>query len=618
MQRVVSESSDYSYSIGNGASYRVFRDPVHDMIQFDELTCAFIDTPQFQRLRYLKQLGTSYFVFLGASHNRLEHSIGTAHLARRLVKRLKKAQPELGITHRDVKCVELAGLCHDLGHGPFSHVFDGHFIPAVKGPRADGTFWCHEEASEMMLDALVKENEIDIPEDWVRFIKDLIRGEPRLSIHHDPPEKRFLFEIVSNKRNGIDVDKWDYLARDCKMIGETCTLVASRLLDSARVIGDLIAYKWKDSQSVMEMFQSRYSLHKRIYNHSAAKGIEYMIVEALIAAEPVYQLSDAIEDPKKYLHITDSILEEIERKIDDPRLEKSQRILRNLRKRLIPCRVEEKCLPSDYVHLNLWKEKLTPEAVAQASAEIIKENQEAEAQILATVIEDIEDEEMTAKDDRTDDFGPLLPPFEGFKKNGSRATSSSDVAPDEHPLSEEEVIIDFSVLHFGMKDKDPLQLVQFYGKHKPDEISYTRLDESGYLRPMRFQEVIVRCFAKDKRKRHQVQAAFRRIMESLPSDLPTNYPTTPTEAPSTPVGTTMVQLPGEASNLQTAKPPRSKATTPFATIPNTFTTLPVPPRSPSSPSRANHKRKKSDYSGLNVKENTPSDDGSRKKVKRGD
>ncbi|KAG8929229.1 hypothetical protein FRC02_005824 [Tulasnella sp. 418] len=568
MQRVVSGSSDYSYSSGNGASYRVFRDPVHDMsefptqwanafttrishftdafspliqtVQFDELTCAFIDTPQFQRLRYLKQLGTSYFVFLGASHNRLEHSIGTAHLARRLVKRLKKAQPELGITHRDVKCVELAGLCHDLGHGPFSHVFDGHFIPAVKGPRADGTFWCHEEASEMMLDALVKENEIDIPEDWVRFIKDLIRGEPRLSIHHDPPEKRFLFEIVSNKRNGIDVDKWDYLARDCKMIGETCTLVASRLLDSARVIGDLIAYKWKDSQSVMEMFQSRYSLHKRIYNHSAAKGIEYMIVEALIAAEPVYQLSDAIEDPKKYLHITDSILEEIERKIDDPRLEKSQRILKNLRKRLIPCRVEEK------------------------------------------------------------------------------ATSSSDVAPDEHPLSEEEVIIDFSVLHFGMKDKDPLQLVQFYGKHKPDEISYTRLDESGYLRPMRFQEVIVRCFAKDKRKRHQVQAAFRRIMESLPSDLPTNYPTTPTEAPSTPVGTTMVQLPGEASNLQTAKPPRSKATTPFATIPNTFTTLPVPPRSPSSPSRANHKRKKSDYSGLNVKENTPSDDGSRKKVKRGD
>ena len=96
-----------------------------------------------------------------------------------------------------------------------------------------------------MFDAMVKENDIKLSEDRVRFIKDLIRGEPNLSKHQyvssvihwynawqslssDPPEKPFLFEIVANKENGIDVDKWDYIARDCKMVGESCTLVATR------------------------------------------------------------------------------------------------------------------------------------------------------------------------------------------------------------------------------------------------------------------------------------------------------------------------------------------------------------------------------------------------------
>ncbi|KAG8935004.1 hypothetical protein FRC01_010509 [Tulasnella sp. 417] len=544
--------------------------------------------------------------------------IRTAHLAQRLVEHIRDQQPELGINDRDVLCVTIAGLCHDLGHGPLSHVFDDHFIPIARGKRPDGTQWCHEEASEMMLDALVKENNIALSEDCVDFIKDLIRGEPRLSTG----EKKFLFQIVANKKNGIDVDKWDYIARDTRAVGETCTLVASRLIHAARVIDDTICYDWKDAQSIYELFYSRYSLHKRVYNHKTTRAIGYMIVDALLAAEPVLHLAEAIDDPQKYLHVTDSVIEDIERR-DDPRLAKSKQIMRDLRARRIPKRVEEKCLPTEYKAL--WKTLLTPQAIAEMSAKLCKEKQALNRPTLLggvdTVTEEIDLSENIARDSFQEDLGPTLLSVLGVSTSRSRSPTVLGTTLEEEPLAEEDVIIDWAVLHYGMKEKDPLENVDFWSKLHPNKKQQTRPDTSGVLRPERFQEVILRCYAKDERRVCQVQEAFRAVLSTLPQpesaeeaeeDTPVssqqsdvvmvgskwNITSDLSGPPRTPVMDQFRSLPGgESTNVSPSvsisnlspsgwpgSRPRARSTSmaPFAREPNPFTSAKPTPRQPSA------------------------------------
>lgn len=117
------------------------------------------------------------------------------------MKHLQKTQPELGISPSDIKCVQIAGLCHDLGHGPFSHVFDNEFMKQAR----PGFTWTHEVASEEMLDYLVRENDVALSEEELSFIKDLIHGAPRSD--YPQASKGYLFDIVANRRNSIDVDK---------------------------------------------------------------------------------------------------------------------------------------------------------------------------------------------------------------------------------------------------------------------------------------------------------------------------------------------------------------------------------------------------------------------------
>ncbi|XP_078092982.1 deoxynucleoside triphosphate triphosphohydrolase SAMHD1-like [Mustelus asterias] len=335
---------------------KVFNDPIHGHIEMHPLLVRIIDTPQFQRLRLIKQLGGAYFVYPGASHNRFEHSIGVAYLAGQLVKGLKERQPELGIDERDVLCVQIAGLCHDLGHGPFSHLFDRAFIPRTR----PGTNWKHEEASLEMFNHLLESNGLKVAftenhlnSDDIIFIQEQINWNPSTEARDQewpfsgrPREKGFLYEIVANKRNGIDVDKWDYFARDSYHLGMQNNFDSTRFLKFARVceIDDeqktkLICTRDKEAGNLYDMFHTRYTLHCRACQHNVVNGIECMITDALVLADPhiqisgtggtLYQMSTSIDDMEAYTKLTDDIFQQILRS-SDQNLKEAQKILQNV------------------------------------------------------------------------------------------------------------------------------------------------------------------------------------------------------------------------------------------------------------------------------------------------
>ena len=106
------------------------QDRVHGQITLDRLLLLVMDTPDFQRLDNIKQLGGCSYIYPSATHTRKEHSIGVCHLAGLMVKHLRNTQPALGIDDDDELCVKLAGLVHDIGHGPFSHMFEA-FVHAA-------------------------------------------------------------------------------------------------------------------------------------------------------------------------------------------------------------------------------------------------------------------------------------------------------------------------------------------------------------------------------------------------------------------------------------------------------------------------------------------------------
>lgn len=470
---------------------KVFNDPIHGHVALHPLLIKIIDTPQFQRLRNIKQLGGTYFVFPGASHNRFEHSLGVGYLAGRLVKALNERQPELLISRRDILCVQIAGLCHDLGHGPFSHMFDGVFIPKAR----PGITWKHETASLSMFDYLVEVNRLSpvmeehglvLPED-LDFIKEQIAGPldttaakgKKWPYKGRQKDKSFLYEIVANKRNGIDVDKWDYFARDCYHLGINNNFDYSRFLNFARVCEvdgqKHICTRDKEVGNLYDMFHTRNCLHRRAYQHKVCNIIETMITEAFLKADPhlqfegkdgkMFTLSTAIDDMVAYTKLTDNVFEQILNS-SSPELAEAKQILHN-----IVCRRLYKCLG-----------QTTSETSIHVTQETIKS---LEADLARSIPQ----------------------------------SGTQDVN-----LQPEDFVVSVIVMDYGMKEKNPINNVRFYCKNDVTKAIQIRKNQVSKLLPEHFVEQLIRVYCKktddktlEAAKKHFVQWCMDRNF-SKPQD----------------------------------------------------------------------------------------------------
>lgn len=295
---------------------KLFFDSVHNYIEVDGELLQIIDTPEFQRLRNIKQLGLAYYIFLGASHKRFEHSIGVSYLCGLLMKNIKERQPELYITDRDIILIKVAGLCHDLGHACYSHFFDDYFLKnKLNGTGVEKEQWMHHEyRSEVLIRHIISKYKLSYTEDEIEFICELINAKNRQRKLTKKRIRRpeFMYEIVSNTKSGLDCDKIDYLLRDTQNIGLNSSFEYNRLFSQARVIQDTICYPDKEIFNIYELFHSRFKMHKQIYQHPVINQLDYMILDILNLVDDEFKISENINHIDNFISYTDNLIDRIQ------------------------------------------------------------------------------------------------------------------------------------------------------------------------------------------------------------------------------------------------------------------------------------------------------------------
>ena len=270
-------------------------DFIHGNIIIDDLAKRIINTEEFQRLRSIKQLGCCNYVFPSAVHTRFEHSLGVYHLAKKYIKILNT---DGQFTDNDIKCITIGALIHDIGHGPYSHLFD-EIIDVDKN---------HEYRSIELLNYMNKKYGLELPENDINTIKEIIYPKNIESIK----KRKYIYQIVSNN-NGIDVDRFDYIMRDIKMTGLNYGIEYERIMNHSQIVDGEIVYSEKVKTSIDEFFRIRFIMYKEVYNHHTVRAIEYMMKDFIKGMDKIMCIKNMVEseDWEGFIRLNDSIIDSI-------------------------------------------------------------------------------------------------------------------------------------------------------------------------------------------------------------------------------------------------------------------------------------------------------------------
>ena len=261
---------------------KVLKDPVHSYIHIHyEVIWNCLDSKEFQRLRRIRQLGGDFQVYPTAEHSRFSHSLGVYEIVRRMVTEVKSLCVEL--TEYEKVCVTLAGLLHDVGHGPFSHAFE-HI-----------TNHSHEKYTAKIilgnteLNAILRAVSEKLPQDIVSIIQHT-------------HENDILNQIVSGQ---LDADRMDYLLRDSYFTATSYgQFDLERILRTMRVRKTaegrkVIVVKYTGIHSVEDYIMARYQMYWQVYYHPVARSYEAVFIQLFNRLKDIFKVDkDYFEDMK--------------------------------------------------------------------------------------------------------------------------------------------------------------------------------------------------------------------------------------------------------------------------------------------------------------------------------
>lgn len=251
---------------------KVMRDPIHGYIHIDlQVVWDCINSKEFQRLRRIHQLGGNFQVYHTAEHSRFSHSLGVYEIVRRMVTEVSGLKEKL--SEYEKATVMLAGLLHDVGHGPFSHAFEA--ISSL--PHEKYTERIILEDSE--INAILKAQDPDLPKQVASIITYTHQND-------------ILNQIVSGQ---LDADRMDYLLRDAYFTGTSYgNFDLERILRTMRFVDNKIVVKESGIHSVEDYIMARYHMYWQVYYHPMTRSYESILTMAFKRMREVYQTKPEI------------------------------------------------------------------------------------------------------------------------------------------------------------------------------------------------------------------------------------------------------------------------------------------------------------------------------------
>ena len=261
------------------------KDPVYGYVYITEAEKELIDSYPVQRLHRLRQLAGSEFVYSGANHTRFEHCIGVMHLAGKLAENQNLSEL---LSADEIQIVRLASLLHDVGHGPFSHIFEHLLVKFLNKTHEDITRWIIEKSE---LNDIITGLGYD-PNDVAKLAVGKLRQ----------PGKAFFDQII---QSAVDIDKLDFVIRDTYHTGAEYGYVdIFRILQMLDVLGENLAVDVGALSALESFVLARLESFRSIYFHRVGRAAQIMLASAMEEAKDELGLVD-FNSPDDYLALTD-------------------------------------------------------------------------------------------------------------------------------------------------------------------------------------------------------------------------------------------------------------------------------------------------------------------------